>query len=252
MAYKFALEHEHYGDYASGWVFYNLPGHPAFPIRLASEVFQRCMRMRAARGLDGPVRLYDPCCGGAYHLAVLAYLHWEEIGAITASDIDAQAVAIAQRNLALLTPSGLQRRITEIEEMQRLYGKASHDEARQSAQVLQERLLQLTSTHPIAPVVFQADALQGEEMRARLAGRVVDLVISDIPYGIQSHWELSTAAGRKPPVWLLLENLRGILAEEALVTIASAKQERIAHEAYRQVGKLKVGKRQVVFLMKNV
>ena len=90
----------------------------------------------------------------------------------------------------------------------------------------------------------------GEEAITQLssAAEPFDLVISDIPYGNQSHWELSAAAEGKQPVWLLLENLREVLAARALVAIASAKQERSAHEAYRQVGKLKVGKRQVVFL----
>ena len=50
---------------------------------------------------------------------------------------------------------------------------------------------------------------------------------------------------------MLLENLRGVLADQALVAIASTKGQKIAHPAYRQLGKLKSGKRQVVFLEKN-
>ena len=43
MEYKFASERTNYTDLASGNVFYSLPGHPAFPVRLASEIYQRCL-----------------------------------------------------------------------------------------------------------------------------------------------------------------------------------------------------------------
>ena len=50
MQYKFAKEQPDYSDLASGRVFYSLPGHPAFPVRLASEVFQRCLAHREDAG----------------------------------------------------------------------------------------------------------------------------------------------------------------------------------------------------------
>ena len=248
MPYRFALERENYGDYASGKVFYNLPGHPAFPVRLASEIFQRSLQLRSAKGLDGPVHLYDPCCGGAYQLAVVAYLHRDRIRGISASDIDEQALAIARRNLSLLTVAGLERRIAEIEALLGLYGKASHQEARQSAEALKNRLRVAAGAHPLAPDVFQADALQGQAIREHFGVQRADLVISDIPYGMRSEWRLPKDAQAKEPVWLLLENLRGVLAEAALVVIAADKQHKIAHDGYKQVGKMKAGKRQVVFL----
>src|SRR5688500_18089331 len=159
MTFKFATEKEDYSAYAGGQVFYNLPGHPAFPVRLASEIFQRCLHLRSAKGQHAPVRLYDPCCGGAYHLAVLAYLHWEHILEISASDVDGEALSIAQRNLSLLTSEGLQQRTAEIEEMQRLYKKDSHTEARRSAGILKDRLLQQLEARAIPVRAFKADAL---------------------------------------------------------------------------------------------
>jgi 23S rRNA (guanine2535-N1)-methyltransferase len=248
MTFRFATLRENYSDYASGKVFYNLPGHPAFPIRLASEIFQRALYLRAAKGLETPVRLYDPCCGGAYHIAVLAFLHGENIQEITASDLDDQSLAIAERNLSLLTQKGLERRIAEIEAMERLYGKDSHREARQSAETLKNRLIQLNEIHPIPTDLFQADALEGDEIPRHFGSKQVDLVITDIPYGIQSNWITSDSGGEKEPIWLLLENIRKVLASGAIVAVAAAKRQKIAHESYQQVAKLKLGKRQVVIL----
>jgi uncharacterized small protein (DUF1192 family) len=197
------------------------------------------------------MRVYDPCCGGAYLIAVLAYLHWNEIGEINVSDVDAQALSIAQRNLSLLSLTGIERRIAEIEEMRRLYKKDSHDAARQSAEVIKERLLQLAGTHPIPVCWFQADALHSAGLQEHFAGNPPDVVITDIPYGIRSQWLLAGPAQKQEAAWLLLESLRDVLAAEAVVAIASIKGQKIAHAGYRQVGKLKSGKRQVLVLEKN-
>src|SRR5690349_8686028 len=115
MQYKYERESLDYSDFASGRVFYSLPGHPAFPIRLASEVFQRCMAHREKLYKDStPCTLYDPCCGAAYHLSVLGYLHGKLIREIIGSDIHEKAVAIAKHNLDLLNVAGLDQRINEI------------------------------------------------------------------------------------------------------------------------------------------
>jgi 23S rRNA (guanine2535-N1)-methyltransferase len=248
MTFKFATERQDYSDYAGGKVFYNLPGHTAFPVRLASEIFQRCLHLRSAKGVHMPVRLYDPCCGGAYHLAVLAYLHGEHILDITASDVDTEALSVARRNLSLLTLAGLEQRTSEIEEMRRLYKKDSHAEAGRSAAVLKAQLLRHMQTRAIPTRVFQADALRPGGMNERLYSQPPDLVITDIPYGLRSQWILPAGAAPSDATWLLLENLRGVLADGALVAVASGKEQKIAHEGYKQVGKLKLGKRQVVIL----
>src|SRR4029077_18014228 len=114
MHYQFAIEQPNYSDLASGRVFYSRPGYPPFPIRLASEIFQRCMAIRTAEHLSTPCVLFDPCCGAAYHLSVLAYLHREYIREVIGSDVEEVAIALAKRNLDLLSLSGLDRRIGEI------------------------------------------------------------------------------------------------------------------------------------------
>ena len=70
MQYQFATERPDYSDLASGRVLYSMPGHPAFPIRLGSEILQRCLALRRAAGYSSPVVLYDPCCGTGYLVTV--------------------------------------------------------------------------------------------------------------------------------------------------------------------------------------
>ena len=102
MQYRHAPR-RNYEDFASGRVFYAFPGQPAFPVRLTSEIFQRSYAHWRALGGDGPCVVYDPTCGGAYWLVALAYLHWDRIEKIIASDIDPDSIEQAERNLSLLT-----------------------------------------------------------------------------------------------------------------------------------------------------
>src|SRR5512134_1290323 len=115
MQYKYEKTQIDYSDLASGRVFHSLPGHPAFPVRLASEIFQRCLAGRETLYRElSPCTLYDPCCGTAYHLSVLAYLHGKHIQEVIGSDVDEKAVALAGRNLKLLNIAGLEKRIREL------------------------------------------------------------------------------------------------------------------------------------------
>jgi len=103
MQYQYAKERLDYSDLSSGRVFYSLPGHPAFPVRLSSEIFQHCMAIReTAYKVSKPCVLYDPCCGAGYSLSVLGYLHGEKIQQLIGSDVDEKAVAVAKQNLGLL------------------------------------------------------------------------------------------------------------------------------------------------------
>src|SRR6266498_5343207 len=60
MQYKYEKGFVDYSDLASGRVFYSSPGYPAFPVRLASEIFQRCMAHRETIYQNTtPCTLYD-------------------------------------------------------------------------------------------------------------------------------------------------------------------------------------------------
>ena len=85
MPYHYATVDLDYSDYSGGRVLYSLPGYPAFPVRLATEIFQRAQKIL---GLSRPLTFYDPTCGGAYHLTALGFLHGGSLRAILASDVD--------------------------------------------------------------------------------------------------------------------------------------------------------------------
>ena len=250
MQYRFAQERQDYSDYSSGRVFHGLPGHPAFPVRLVSEIFQRCVALREAQGATGPCVLYDPCCGGAYHLSTLAYLHWHAIGEIIASDVDEEILSVARRNLSLLMVEGLDRRTAEISRMLVQYKKASHTAALESAQKLRKRLLDLVETHQVEVRSFAADATDGRAVGEKLAGSKVDVVIADIPYGRHSSWQIADAsqASSLSPAWQMLEALLPLLSLSSVVAIASDKRQRVSHEGYRRLERFQVGKRRVVLL----
>src|SRR5215217_5982796 len=159
MQYKYEKAVVDYSDLASGRVFYSSPGYPAFPVRLASEIFQRCLAYRASIYQEtSACTLYDPCCGTAYHLSIIAYLHGARLREIIASDIDEKAVAFAKRNLGLLSLAGLDQRILEITSMLNEYKKDSHREALASAQLLRDKIAALVQERPLATSVFQASA----------------------------------------------------------------------------------------------
>lgn len=243
MPYKFATSQQDYANFASGRVFYNLPGYPAFPIRPLSEIFQRAL---AHLPSSEQLTLYDPCCGAAYHLAVLGYLHGQHLQTIIASDIDNTAVTTAARNLALLTTAGLQNRISAIEQMLSDYGKQSHREALASAHQLQQILIRYP---PIETAIFTADAFDTAAMQAGLNSRIPDLIFADVPYGQHSVWH--NTRPHIPPLQQLLTALAPLTAAHTMVTIAADKGQKIAHEHYQRLEKFNIGKRQIALLRKN-
>jgi len=249
MPYQFATERPDYSDLASGRVFYSLPGHPAFPIRLADEILQRCLAKRKADHLTGPCTLYDPCCGAAYQLGVLGYLHWQSFHEIIASDIEQDAVRVAQKNLGLLSIAGMDQRIGEINEMLRLYGKASHQDALDSANRLRERIHSLAKEHSIETRVFQASALNQQELHKNLKGATIHIVFADVPYGQHSQWRSQDSSPELDnPIWRMLDALAGVLLPTSIVAVVSDKRQKASHEGYQRLEQFQVGKRRVVIL----
>ena len=247
MHYKYEKEVQDYSDLSSGRVFYSIPGHPAFPVRLASEIFQRCMASREAiYGNSSPCTLYDPCCGAAYHLSVLGVLHGNHIREIIASDIDKEAVELAQRNLGLLNVAGLDRRINEIITMITKYNKESHKEALKSAILLKDKITTLNQTHPLATKVFPSSATDSQTILNNIDAHSVDFVFTDVPYGQHSQWHGSGKLSN--PLWSMLDALIEILSTSSIVAIFSDKKQKVAHDGYQRVEKFQIGKRQVVIL----
>ncbi|RPJ52461.1 MAG: hypothetical protein EHM21_00075 [Chloroflexi bacterium] len=247
MPYLFATQDEDYSDYASGRVIYNLPGLPAFPVRLANEIFLRALERFGRRNLSNQrLTLYDPTCGGAYHLTALGLLHGQAIGAILASDIAERAVMVARRNLGLLSAQGLDLREQEIRAMLEQFGKESHAGALESLQVLRERV---QTVPPIRARVFRANALDVQALEKELSGETIHLVISDIPYGQLSAWQVPEGTGSsQSPLWRMLAALHRVLSPGAVVAIAADKSQKIEHEMYHRVERFQVGKRRVSLL----
>ncbi|MEZ4593223.1 MAG: hypothetical protein R3D55_19070 [Chloroflexota bacterium] len=239
MAYQFVTDKEDYSDFASGQVLYSAPGQPVFPVRLASEIFQRA---RALLGNPPAVSLYDPCCGSAYHLTVLGFLHRARLASMTASDIEPAAVQLATRNLSLLTPAGLKQRRQAIAADWQAFGKTSHQAALASA----DRLLAQIDTVPLLPTrVFLADATSQKAITANLP-QPIDLVLSDLPYGQLAAWQ--GAAKNEGPIWHLLEQLLPVLHEQSVVALATNKGAEVGHEKFERYGRFRHGKRLITFL----
>jgi 23S rRNA (guanine2535-N1)-methyltransferase len=246
MQYQFVKEQLDYSDLASGRVFHSLPGHPAFPVRLASEIFQRCMANRETIYKNSTrCVLYDPCCGAAYHLSVLAYLHREHIQEVIGSDVDEKAVALAKRNLELVSIAGLDKRIIEISAMSERYGKASHKDALRSAQILRSNSLALARKYPVRTRAFRANSTESREIFNNIKAKSVDIVSTDVPYGQHSDWYSPDGID---PIEAMLDVLRNVLSRSSLVAITSDKRQKVSHEKYQRIEQFKIGKRRVVIL----
>lgn len=250
MRYRFVRERENYEDYASGRVFVGTPGNPTFPVRLASEVLQRCAAILRSYGRGEPFCVYDPCCGAAYHLAVIGYLHMDQIRRIIGSDIDEDALTMAKRNLGMLSLVGLEQRMSELAAMRDAFGKHSHAEALASAARLRARLTARQSRERPDAQLFVADATDAGALATGLRGQAVDILFADVPYGWQSGWRTRRQEGELDcePVWLMLQALLAVVSEGTVLAVAADKSQRIEHEHYACLQHLRAGKRQIAIL----
>ncbi|RDI66082.1 hypothetical protein [Nocardia pseudobrasiliensis] len=227
MAYRFAVERTDYGDLASGAVLRSAPGLPAFPVRLASEIFQRAVELR---GGEQRAVVWDPLCGGGYLLTVLAMLHRERIAGLIASDVDERALEVARANLGLLTAAGLAARRGELADLADRYGKAAHLSALAAA----DRLT--GSGGDLVASLGRADVFDTAALRALLAPMPPDVVVTDIPYGEQVSWQ----GGGK--VEALLESLDSVLPADAIVAV-TGRGRRIESGRFRPARSFRVGTR---------
>ena len=247
MPYRYEIEDHDYTHFSSGRVFYGIPGIPALPIRLTCEVFQRC---KALLNLTRRITLYDPCCGAAYHLIALAYLCWEDIQTIYASDVDGQALEGARRNLSLVSSTGLEQRIQEIRAMLGIYGKPAHTEALESALWLKERLITNLQKHPIQVNVFQSDATLIQTPPPTFQSNPPDIILADIPYGRHATWKTTQNIPPANPIGSMLDGLIKYATPNTILAIVANKTQNVTHPSYQRIQNLNFGKRQVVILKK--
>jgi len=239
--YRFARQKQNYEDYSSGRVFYGSPGATGFPVRLTSEIFQRCAAHLNEKGLQPPYVLYDPCCGGGYSATIACYLHADKISKVYASDISNEAVELACRNLSLLHPEGLGARIQDLQVLVEKFNKQSHLDALESSLRLQQQLE--TFPHPIETKCFQFDILGQSDLAKEIAN--VDLILTDLPYGQITSWQ-GTPNG--DPFQQLLNNVRPVLNPVSVIALTTEQKHLSRLDGYQQIGSIKIGKRRTVIL----
>lgn len=229
MVYKYCKK-QNFEDFASGRVIVHRTGYPNFPVRLAQEIFCRCLHYRDA---PGRINLYDPCCGGGYLLTVLGFLNYEKIETVLASDINGEAVQLANENLSLLQKSGLEQRMRQLNNLHLLHNKNSHGEALESAANLLNILK--SSTHEIGHKVFQTDILS----HASLDGQAfkADIIFTDVPYGNLVSWQSSGDSIN------FLDQLLPVTKEKSVVAVCSDKSQKFRSDCFQRVEKQVVGKR---------
>jgi hypothetical protein len=155
MVYKYS-PNENYEDFSSGRVIYHKPDFPNYPVRLAAEVFSRClMHLKKKSNLC----LYDPCCGSAYTITIFGFLFNKNINKVYCSDISTEALEISQKNLSLLSCGGIERRRNELLDLIKKYGKESHKSALCSLERI-EKLME----HEIEFSAFAANILDTDEI----------------------------------------------------------------------------------------
>lgn len=233
MAYRFALDRADHGDLASGFVLRSAPGFPGFPVRLATEIFQRARRW-TGNGPDTPSVLWDPLCGSGYLATVLGLLHGAELSYVLASDASERAVDLAARNLALLTADGLDQRRGELVELATSHGKTVHERAVAAVdRLIRRHDADLPSSVSVTDV-FQASTAQPAP----------DLVIGDVPYGEQTHWH---GVWGGDPVVAALRGIARAVPPHAVISL-SARTRKIDVGTTPVLERFRVGLRAVVLV----
>lgn len=240
--YQYNATKENYEDYSSGRVLYGASGATNFPVRLASEIFQRCATYLQSKGNVGPYNVFDPFCGVGYSLTVVGFLHGAQISSITASDADSRMLEFAEKNISLLNKAGLGKRVEELNKFIREYNKNSHRDAVDSARKLEA---QIKPTSPIGVKLFKFNVLDGEDFPKSVSG--IDIVITDIPYGKLTEWK-GEATGENF-TQRFLDKLKPTLGPVSIVAVIRDKKQAISHVGYEAIQTFALEKRKITLLM---
>jgi hypothetical protein len=233
MEYKYSKD-DNFEDFACGRVLYHRTGMPSFPVRLADEIFKRCVEHL---GKKDDIVLFDPCCGGGYMVTVLGLLNSDAIGKFVCSDIDKDSVELAGSNLSLLTLNGMLQRRGQIIEMVNLFNKQSHKDALKSV----ERFIGIIQERSFVPEIrcFAADAL--DKMAFSSEDFKADIVMADVPYGNLAMW--SDKSG--DAVDLLLDSIRCVIHDDSVIAVIYDRSQKIRNISYKRLERFKAGKRVV-------
>jgi len=242
-----------YEDFASGRVIIQNPGFTKITVRLAQEIYCRCLHYLQNKS---DICIYDPCCGGGYLLTSIGFLNFGSIKTIIGSDIDNHSLEFAEQNLGLLNTDGLQARINHLQQLYAQYGKDSHLQAIESANKL-KHLCDISGNHPNISI-FQTDILNKCVLKD--SPFKADIVITDIPYENMTSWQDNQGerGGRESAndellhspssIEKLLNNLIPILKSNSVVAICFNKGQRISSDNYIKLEKQSAGKRKFEIL----
>ena len=241
MQYKYC-QNENFEDYASGRVILHKHGFPNFPVRLAQEIYCRCLSYVKNKA---DICIYDPCGGSGYMLTVLGFLNFAAIKTIVCSDLNGEALEIADKNLNLLTVGGLEKRISRLQSLYTQFNRQSHLEAIESAKNLMDLIQE---DHRINTITFQADILSKNIKNIKdIPGDKnfqADIVFTDIPYGNLISWRGNPEnEDDNTEISNLLDNLIPVIHSESIVAVCSNKRQKIWSEKYIRLEKQQIGKR---------
>jgi len=235
--YIFATAEQSYEDYSSGRVLYGASGATNFPVRLSSEIFQRCKSYLSEGDKEQSYVIWDAFCGVAYSMTVLGLLHNPKIQHIYASDADESILETAKKNLYLLKKAGLNQRVDELEGLVEKFNKQSHKDALVSANNLKQRIGGHIDTD-----VFQFNVLTDPKP---LGMKGVDIMIVDLPYGQLTDW--NGLEVEQEPTQIFLNNIKTSLNPRAIIAIVSDKKQKIYHDGYSKLKSFNLGKRKIWF-----
>ena len=224
MEYKYT-KNDNYEDFASGRVLYHVGGEPTFPVRLALEIYERCLSYSNKKT---EISLYDCCCGGAYMLTILGLLKSTSISMLYGSDINSESITLAKDNLGLLTKSGIDRRRDELETLYQKYKKVSHMEAIQSIDRIEQRL-----TKEVKTSVFNRNVLEISDLPF-----IPDIIITDVPYGNMVEWDEGSGGINQ-----MMNALSSVCGSETIICICMDKKQKIQTDKYQRLERQLVGKR---------
>jgi 23S rRNA (guanine2535-N1)-methyltransferase len=237
MTYRYALTRESYAD-LSGGVLHSAPGFPAFPVRLASEMFQRAL----AFSPSSTARVWDPCCGSGYLLTALALLHRRDITSVLGTDLNPAALVLARKNVDLLSERGMGVRSDELRARAERLEKPAYLDAAAAAQRLVSRLAERSGA--LSYRIAQADVFNPDQLRHALDGQRPNLVITDVPYGEQTSWG---GPGGAAGINGMLSALEEVLEDDAVIAVATRGRKAGLDRGHRPIASFKIGTRVVVF-----
>lgn len=229
MQYKYC-DNENFEDLSCGRVIIHKSGCPNFPVRLAQEIFCRCMSYHSHKE---SITLYDPCCGGGYLLTVLGLLNASILSHVIGSDIDEDVLSLAENNLSLLSEKGILQRIEHLNMLLQMYNKQGHLEAIKSAEHLIDFVKNKNiNTQTFFADVFDENIFKGKSFKA-------DIIITDVPYGNLVSWQ----GGNDLNIDMLLDHLIPILKPDSIIAVCSDKQQKTNNLNYKSLEKQLIGKR---------